>query len=627
MAKGTPRRRSPRTLVVALTALVGVIACYGDFFDGYLGQFISYDDGVYMAAAAQFAEGIMPYRDFVFLHPPGVVLLLTPFALIGRFVGTAVVNEAARLFEVLVAMANVVLFARVVRMMPTHAMAAGLVVFTFHPEVLSTNQAILLEPLLIAACLVGTALVFDGDGFTTQRWRWWVGGSAFGLGCGIKIWGLFPVLALVVVAVLSGYRTHAARLALAGAGTFTLLCAPFLVMAPTAFVYDILVVQASRNDPAGKSITSRIGDLLYLPSWLTSNHVVVGVTAGLAITIVIWPVLRTRRQPLSALEWYSLASAGLVMGAFLVSADYYPHYGAFAAVFFGLVVSSAVARLMSVRETKTSLSHTRPTGMVLVVAGVVVAAAVLVGYGVHNLRTRTARWTLSSESLAQIAAAIGPVIPGQCVFSDNVSILLLSGRFSTDDPGCPREIDSFGADLALTDGDVGKFESSGAVQRAWLAWLERANVVALSEPNLSRAALENGWSQDVPRYLRAHFVLVYQTGPVSIYRRVAGRDPAIRAATCLVLARVGEARSRRRRVPQRHRRRPHHSPRHARPSMSPATASSPPTPKRSPPALTSGIDPARTRRGSRTRRTPQKAAGVDAHHFVVDVQRNIDTRG
>ena len=252
---------------------------------------------------------------------------------------------------------------------------------------------------------------------------------------------------------------------------------------------DILVVQASRNDPAGKSITSRIGDLLYPPSWLTSNHAVVGVTAGLAITIVIWPVLRTRRQPLTALEWYSLASAGLVMGAFLVSADYYPHYGAFAAVFFGLVVSSAVARLMSVRETKTCLSHTRPTGMVLVVAGVVVAAAVLVGYGVHNLRTRTARWTLSSESLAQIAAAIGPVIPGQCVFSDNVSILLLSGRFSTDDPGCPREIDSFGADLALTDGDVGKFESSGAVQRAWLAWLERANVVALSEPNLSRAAL------------------------------------------------------------------------------------------------------------------------------------------
>ena len=245
----------------------------------------------------------------------------------------------------------------------------------------------------------------------------------------------------------------------------------------------------------------------------------------------------------------------------------------------------------------------------------------------HNLRTRTARWTLSSESLAQIAAAIGPVIPGQCVFSDNVSILLLSGRFSTDDPGCPREIDSFGADLALTDGDVGKFESSGAVQRAWLAWLERANVVALSEPNLSRAALENGWSQDVPRYLRAHFVLVYQTGPVSIYRRVAGRDPAIRAATCLVPARVGEARK----PPTTRSAAPPStatsSPKHARPSMSPATASSPPTPKRSPPALTSGIDPARTRRGSRTRRTPQKAAGVDAHHFVVDVQRNIDTRG
>jgi alpha-1,2-mannosyltransferase len=519
--------------VAALTALVGGIAFYGDFFHGYLRRLVSYDDGVYMGAATLFGHGIVPYRDFVFLHPPGVVLLLTPFVLIGRCVGTAVANEAARLFVVLVAMAGVVLFARVVRMRPTLAMAAGLVVFTLHPDTLTANQTIYLEPLLIAACLVGTALVFDGEGFATQRWRWWVGGGAFGLACGIKLWGLCPILALVVVAVISGYRTHAARLALAGAGTFALLCAPFLVMAPTAFVHDVLVVQASRNDPGSASITSRIGNLLYLPSSLTSRprpnalapqvlttpqRAIVGVTVGLAIIIVVWSVLRTRRQPLSALEWYSLASVGLVTGAFMLSGDYYSHYGAFAAVFFGLAASAAVARLMSVRETKTSLSNSRPTGMVLVVAGVVAAVVVLVGYGVHTLRTRTARWTLSSYSLAQIAVAIPP---GRCVVTDDVSVLLLSGRFSVDDPGCPRVVDSFAADLALTDGHVGQFEASGAVQRAWLAWLERADVVVSDEPTLSQAAPEDGWGQEVLRYLRVHFVLVSQTGTVSIYRRVA----------------------------------------------------------------------------------------------------------
>jgi hypothetical protein len=526
---------STRALVVAaLTALVGGIACYGDFFRGYLGRLISYDDGVYLGAATLFGHGIMPYRDFVFLHPPGVVLLLTPFALIGRCVGTAVANEAARLFVVSVAMADVVLLARVVRMRPTLAMAAGLVVFTLHPDVLTANQTIYLEPLLIAACLVGTALVFDGEGFATQRWRWWVGGAAFGLACGIKLWGLCPLLALAVVAVVSGYRKPAARLVLAGAGTFTVLCAPFLVMAPTAFGHDVFVVQALRTDPGSSSITSRIGNLLYLPPSLTSRphpnvlapqvltlgqHVVIGVTAGLAITIVAWSVLRTRRHPLSALEWYSLASVALVTGAFTLFGDYYSHYGAFAAVFFGLVASATVARVMSVRETKTSLSNTRPTGTVLAVAGVVVAAVVLVGYGVHTQRTRTARWMLSSESLNQISLAIPP---GPCVVTDDVSVLLLSRRFSVDDPRCPRVIDSFAADLAFTDGHVGQFEATAAVQRAWLAWLRRADVVVSDEPTLAKAAPEDGWGQEVQRYLGVHFALVNQTGTVSIYRRIGG---------------------------------------------------------------------------------------------------------
>ena len=34
-------------------------------------------------------SGRMPYRDYVLLHPPGLVFLLTPFAALGRLVGDA----------------------------------------------------------------------------------------------------------------------------------------------------------------------------------------------------------------------------------------------------------------------------------------------------------------------------------------------------------------------------------------------------------------------------------------------------------------------------------------------------------------------------------------------------------
>src|ERR1035441_2608827 len=39
-----------------------------------------YDDGVYLGAAVRLVNGAIPYRDFVFLQPPGSVLLFSPIA-------------------------------------------------------------------------------------------------------------------------------------------------------------------------------------------------------------------------------------------------------------------------------------------------------------------------------------------------------------------------------------------------------------------------------------------------------------------------------------------------------------------------------------------------------------------
>ena len=42
-----------------------------------------YDDGVHYAAAASLIHGRLPYRDFLFLQPPAMVLAASPFAWLG----------------------------------------------------------------------------------------------------------------------------------------------------------------------------------------------------------------------------------------------------------------------------------------------------------------------------------------------------------------------------------------------------------------------------------------------------------------------------------------------------------------------------------------------------------------
>lgn len=63
---------------------VGVRLAYVALSPGGFGGNFGYDSGVYYAASDALLHGRLPYRDFVLLHPPGLMLALTPFAAVGR---------------------------------------------------------------------------------------------------------------------------------------------------------------------------------------------------------------------------------------------------------------------------------------------------------------------------------------------------------------------------------------------------------------------------------------------------------------------------------------------------------------------------------------------------------------
>jgi alpha-1,2-mannosyltransferase len=84
-AAGVPlgRIETPR-LVYAVIAVCTAAAAFLRFYQltrpGYLLGVTEYDDGVQFGDAMRLVGGVIPYRDFVVMQPPGSIVLMAPVA-------------------------------------------------------------------------------------------------------------------------------------------------------------------------------------------------------------------------------------------------------------------------------------------------------------------------------------------------------------------------------------------------------------------------------------------------------------------------------------------------------------------------------------------------------------------
>ena len=116
---------------------------------GYTGN--GYDDGVYLGAATRLVHGVLPYRDFDFVQPPGITLVMGPVALIGRLIGTRDAMAVARCFTAAVTGLNAALAALAVRDRGRTAMLVAGVSLALFPLAVAADQSLLLEPYLVCA--------------------------------------------------------------------------------------------------------------------------------------------------------------------------------------------------------------------------------------------------------------------------------------------------------------------------------------------------------------------------------------------------------------------------------------------------------------------------------------------
>ncbi len=75
-------------VIVATTALALGLRMWQLSSPGHLTGVTEYDDGVYLGAALRLVHGVLPYRDFVLVQPPGLILIMTPVAALAKWTGT-----------------------------------------------------------------------------------------------------------------------------------------------------------------------------------------------------------------------------------------------------------------------------------------------------------------------------------------------------------------------------------------------------------------------------------------------------------------------------------------------------------------------------------------------------------
>ena len=513
---GTPEVRAAiiGTGVIALALRLWIL-----FFPGLM-SITQYDDGPYFGSAVRLIHGVLPYRDYAFVQPPGITELMSPAALESYLGGTAWALVIGRFLSVLAGTAAVVLVGFLVRHRGALAVLLASGILAIYPVSATSARTVLLEPWLVLFCLAGTVAVFDRDRITasTRRLAW--GGAALGFGGAIKVWAIVPVL---VIAVLCLPQLRRAAVFAGGvAAGFLIPVLPFVIGAPGRFYDDVVVAQLARignRTPAWKRINSLMGT----PKFLTSGTVIALAITVLAFVIVaqLAATWATGRRP-GPLDWFPLASAALIVLMFLWPPYYAAHYAAFFGPFLALSLALPVARLadgLTARHATADQPEApdrptaRPATPWLARAGLIVLGlAVLAG------AVAQAGWPIRSGSrLDKPAVTLREVPKGACVLTDSAVYLLIANRFTSDVPGCPQMVDSLGTDLAL---GRGRRPGSGAgrdpaVSAAWHQAFSAAGWVLLTP----KSSVRIPWNPALLAYFHGHFRLARHLSTYDLYVR------------------------------------------------------------------------------------------------------------
>jgi len=497
-----------------------------------------YDDGVYLGTAIRLVYGVLPYRDYVFVHPPGITVLLSPIALLGRVVGTQDALVIARVLTAVVVGLNAALAGLVVRHRGLLAVFTAAIALALFPLALAADHTVLLEPYLVCFCLLGAVTMFDAGSLASRR-RVLFAGVAFGFAGSIKVWAIFVVVAAIVVC-LPRWRSAVRPLSLGVLLGFGIPSLPFFLAAPNAFIHDVLVSQYQRGTaslvPRGSAVTDALGGggvltlgghlLVILGLTGVSTDVSVSLAVGLiaAIAVVTVVTYTASHATLRRADWFVLLAAALTVAALCLPPEIYLDYAYFSATFLALLFGVCASQLSDLLIRLGA----RTAGWVadlLRIAGRYVVPAVVVICALAVLPPETSYASSYLSVAFDPAATIESAIPpGACVVSETPTLTIDANRFATTSPGCPGLVDAVGMWLA---DDARRSQASDAAPPAsfssvWQRYLVRADYVVMSVPYSDYIP----WTTAMEEWFSRNYRFVASTTSTYVYRRVRLVSPA-----------------------------------------------------------------------------------------------------
>ncbi len=478
------------------------------------GFFNFYDSGVYFAASFHLVTGALPYRDFTFVQPPGIVLLLSPVALLSRIIGTHDGFVLARVLSALVTALNASLLAWLVRHRGRTAMLIAGGGFALLPVASFVSSGVKLEPYLICFVLLGSLVVFSREGRGVANTRQLaVGGLLFGVAAAVKLWAFFPFVALVICLV-PRYRSRVFVFIGATASAFVVLCLPFFLSAPKNFVSQVFIEQLARKS----TVINNGGVVFRLKAMAgftdtsiapTSKEVVVAFVALLVVVVAAY----IRRIEHETVDVYLLVATLISVGGLLVGPDSYIYYGYFTAPFLLGVLGICVARLGGLIRTLVGVNWAPkvlrrfvPRACALGGAALVVA---LVIYGTSFYSSYAQAYGYYDYPFS----AITTLIPaGSCVVTDQTSYVVFANRLQSSNPNCSDQVDPSGMWMAW---GYQLIPPAATFVAEWKSYFETAQYVVLGPTDASNIP----WSPSLTAWFKSNYYLIFGRPYVYIYAK------------------------------------------------------------------------------------------------------------